>query len=435
MSKRRDADVVIIGGGITGCAAAYHLAMRGKRVTIVEKGETAGEASGRNTGGVRVQGRNPVEYPFMLDCIKMWEGLEKELGADMGYVTGGNLLYVENEADMKEIERGARLAKEHGVDSYAISPEECRELVPGLNAPVLGALYSPTDGHADPARSTKAFEMAARELGVEVLTNCAALDIDTSDGQVTSVRTDMGRIDAPYIVNAAGVWANHVGRKVGQRFPVRIIRQTQAITEPVSRRIMPFVRGPNSGFRQEPGGGFLFTRGYNHPRDYDVTRDTFDNIRMWLPQIIRHHKLVRFHVGRALFRSFHARTPLVSRVGRPWPLRSDVEPRVNRETVDEGLRQLGETVPWLKGVREERAWAGLIDLTPDMLPVFGAVDKPKGYIVAAGFSGHGFAMGPMSGKLISELIVDGKTSIDIDAFRPSRFAEGVPISPPRNFVG
>ena len=213
MSKRRDADVVIIGGGITGCAAAYHLAKRGKRVTVVEKGETAGEASGRNTGGVRVQGRNPVEYPFMLECIKMWEGLEKELGADIGYVSGGNLLYVENEADMKEIERGARLAKEYGVDSYAISPEECRELVPGLNAPVLGALYSPTDGHADPARSTKAFEMAARELGVEVLTNCAALDIDTSDGQVTSVRTDMGRIDAPYIVNAAGVWANHVGRK------------------------------------------------------------------------------------------------------------------------------------------------------------------------------------------------------------------------------
>ena len=233
---------------------------------------------------------------------------------------------------------------------------------------MLGALYSPTDGHADPARSTKAFEMAARELGVEVLTNCAALDIDTSDGQVTSVRTDIGRIDAPYIVNAAGVWANHVGRKVGHRFPVRIMRQTQAITEPVSRRIMPFVRGPNSGFRQEPGGGFIFTRGYNHSRDYDVTRDTFDNIRMWLPHIIRHHKLVRFHVGRALFRSLHARTPLVSRIGRPWPLRSDVEPRVNRQTVDEGLRQLGETVPWLKGVREERAWAGLNRPDPGHAP-------------------------------------------------------------------
>ena len=144
---------------------AYHLAKRGKRVTVVEKGDTAGEASGRNTGGVRVQGRNPVEYPFMLECIKMWEGLEKELGADIGYVSGGNLLYVDNEADMKEIERGARLAKEHGVDSYAINPEECRELVPGLNAPVLGALYSPTDGHADPARSTNAFEMAARGVG------------------------------------------------------------------------------------------------------------------------------------------------------------------------------------------------------------------------------------------------------------------------------
>ena len=130
MSKRRDADVVIIGGGITGCAAAYHLAKRGKRVTVVEKGETAGEASGRNTGGVRVQGRNPVEYPFMLECIKMWEGLEKELGADIGYVSGGNLLYVENEADMKEIERGARLAKEHGVDSYAIEPRG----VPGVGS-------------------------------------------------------------------------------------------------------------------------------------------------------------------------------------------------------------------------------------------------------------------------------------------------------------
>ena len=432
--KSREADVVIIGGGITGCAAAYHLAKRGKKVTVVEKGETAGEASGRNTGGVRVQGRNPAEFPFMLRCIKMWEGLEKELGADIGYVSGGNLLYVENEADMEEIERGGRLAKEHGVDSHVISPEETRKLVPGLTAPVLGGLYSPSDGHADPVRSTRAFEMAAREAGVEVLTNCAALDVQSRDGRVTSVQTDLGPIEAPWVVNAAGVWANYVGRKVGHRFPVRIIRQTQAITEPVSTRVMPFVRGPNSGFRQEPGGGIIFTRGYNHPRDYDVTRDTLDNIRVWFPQIIRHHKLVRFHVGRALFRSLHARLPLLSRIGRPWPLRSDVEPKVNRRTVDEGLKHLVDTLPWLKGVREERAWAGLIDLTPDMLPVFGKVG-PEGYIVAAGFSGHGFAMGPMSGKLISEMIVDGKPSINIDAFRPGRFAEGVPISPPRNFVG
>ena len=435
MMRSREVDVVIIGGGITGCAAAYYLGKRGKRITVLEKGDTAGEASGRNTGGVRVQGRNPTEYPFMLECIKMWEGLEKELNADIGYVSGGNLLYVENEADMKEIERGARVAKEHGIDSYLISPEETRELVPGLTAPVIGALYSPSDGHADPTRSTKAFEVAARESGVEVLTNCAALDIEMRNGRVTSVKTDLGRIDTGWVVNAAGVWANHVGRKVGQRFPVRIIRQTQAITEPVSKRIRPFVRGPNSGFRQEPGGGIIFTRGYNHPRDYDVTRDTFDNIGTWLPQIIRHRKLVKFHVGKALPRSIHARLPLFNRIGRAWPLRSDVEPRVNRQTVDEGLKWLVKTLPWLEGVREERAWAGLIDLTPDMLPVFGAVDRPKGYVVAAGFSGHGFAMGPMSGKLISELIVDGEASIDISAFRPSRFAEGVPISPPRNFVG
>ena len=435
MIRNREADVVIIGGGITGCAAAYHLAQRGKRVTVVEKGETAGEASGRNTGGIRVQGRNPAEFPFMLECMKMWEGLESELNADVGYVRGGNLLYVDNEADLKEIERGARLAKEHSVDSYTIDADEVRRLVPGLEANVLGALYSPSDGHADPVRSTRAYENAARESGVEVLTNCAALDIESSNGQVTGVRTDLGTIATQWVVNAAGVWANHVGRKVGHRFPVRIIRQTQAITEPVSTRIMPFVRGPDSGFRQEPGGGILFTRGYNHPRDYDLTRDTFDYARVWLPHILRHHKLVRFHLGKAFPRSLHARTPLLSRLGRPWPLRSDVEPRVNRETVDEGLRYLIKTLPWLKGVREDRAWAGLIDLTPDMLPVFGALDRPKGYVVAAGFSGHGFAMGPMSGRLLSELIVDGETSIDIHAFRPSRFAEGVPISPPRNFVG
>lgn len=433
MEKR--ADVVIIGGGISGCAAAYYLAKRGVGVVLVEKGEIAGEASGRNAGGVRAQARNPIEVPYMLESIKLWENLESELGTDMGFLQGGNLLYVESEEDLAELDLGAQMARDSGVDSRVLTPAEARALVPGLEAPLLGALYSPTDGHADPVRSTRAFAMAASEQGVSIYTGCAVLGVETSNGRVSSVTTDLGRVDTPWVVNTAGVWANYMARKVGLHFPVRIVRQSQGQTEPVKTRIRPFVRGPHSGFRQTPEGNIIFTRGYSHARDYDVGREMLDDIRIWIPHLLKHHKLVRFNLGWELVRSFQARTPLLSRIVRPAPLRSGIEPKVNRKAVEKGLEALVRAMPALEGVRVERSWAGLIDLTPDMLPVLDAVPKPQGYILAAGFSGHGFAMGPMTGRLISELIVDGKPSLPLEAFSLSRFARGVKISPPRNFVG
>ena len=431
----KEADVVIIGGGISGCAAAYYLAKGNAKVVLVEKGEIAGEASGRNTGGVRVQARTPVEFPYMVESRKLWESLERELRADVGFVAGGNLLYVEREEDIAELERAAHIGQEEGIDSRMITPAEVQNLVPGLEAPLKGALYSARDGHADPTRSTTAFATAAQEMGAYLHTNCAALKIETSNGRVASVITDQGRIDTPWIVNAAGVWANYVARMVGLHFPVRVIRMTLGMTEPVQTTVKPFVRGPNVGFRQTPEGNIVFSQGYAQPRDYDLGRELLDDIRTWLPHLIKHRKLVRFNLGWELVRSFQARTPLFSRITRPSNFRSDIEPKSNSKSLRKGLEALTQVMPPLRGVSVARSWAGLIDITPDMLPVLGSVPKLEGYILAAGFSGHGFAMGPMTGKLISELILDGKPSLSLDAFRPTRFAEGVKIRPPRNFVG
>jgi glycine/D-amino acid oxidase-like deaminating enzyme len=335
---------------------------------------------------------------------------------------------------MEELEIGAQLAKETGVDSRIITPAEAREVVPGLDIPLVGALYSASDGHAEPEKSTRAFAMAAQEQGAKLYTDCAALGIETSNGRVTSVNTDRGRVETPWVVNAAGVWANYLARKLGHRFPVKVIRMTVGLTEPVKTRIDPFVRSPNCGFRQTPEGNVLFSRGFGRPRDYDMGRDMFDDLHIWLPYLIKHHKLVSLNLGWELPRSFHARTPLLSRVGRLAPLRVDIEPKVNRKTLTGGLAALVRAMPALKGVRIERSWAGLIDITPDMIPVFGPVPGLEGYILAAGFSGHGFAMGPMTGRLISEIVIDGKPSISLDAFRLDRFGRGMKISAPRNFV-
>jgi len=427
----RAAEVVVVGAGIVGAATAYHLARRGVRVVVLERGAVAGEQSRKNWGFVRQQGRDPHEVPLMVEANRMWRGLERELEADLEWVQGGNLALAADRARMGRFEAWLPVARQHGVDTRLLGPAELPGVVPGLAGQWLGGLYTPDDGHADPGKATDAFVRAARAHGATVHLGCAVEGLATAGGAVSGVVTERGEVRAERVVCAAGAWSWRLLETAGLALPQRWVRGTVARTTPAPPVTPCAVWGPGVAFRQRRDGSFNIAAG--GALDHDVTLDSLRQVRFFLPSFWKNKAQFRFHVGRPLLRSLAAALP--GSAARRHPLSWDrgIEPVPNADKVRRALRELGRMLPGLAALDIAERWAGYIDATPDLVPVLGEAPAPPGLLLATGFSGHGFAMGPIAGRLVAELIVDGKPSLDIAPFRFSRFAEGA-IGPPRNVL-
>jgi glycine/D-amino acid oxidase-like deaminating enzyme len=427
----READVVVVGAGIVGAASAYALARRGVRVVVLERGAVPGEQSRKNWGFVRQQGRDPHEVPLMMEANRMWRGLERELGADLEWVQGGNLALAADMARMGRFEAWLPVARQHGLDTRLLRPAELTAVVPGLADRFVGGLYTPDDGHADPAKTTDAFVRAAEAHGARVHLGCAVEGLATRAGTVSGVLTERGEVRAARVVCAAGAWSWRVLRTVGLALPQRWVRGTVARTTPAPALTRCAVWGPGVAFRQRQDGSFNIAAG--GALDHDVTLDSLRQVRFFLPSYWKNKAQFRFHVGRPLLRSVAGVLPGSAARRRPLSWDRGIEPRPNPQKVRRALAELGRTLPAMAHLGVAERWAGYIDATPDLVPVLGEVPALPGLVVATGFSGHGFAMGPIAGRLVAEVIVDGKASLDIAPFRFSRFAEGA-IGPPRNVL-
>jgi glycine/D-amino acid oxidase-like deaminating enzyme len=400
-------------------------------VVVLERGLAHGEQSRKNWGFVRQQGRDPHELPLVMEANRIWRGLEAELGADIEWVQGGNLALAADPARMAMFEAWLPLAREVGLDARLVRPGDLPRVVPGLAGQWAGGLHTPSDGHADPAKATDALAGAAGARGAAIHLGCAVEGVATRNGTVSAVATERGEIRAPWLVCAAGAWSSRLARTVGLALPQRWVRGTVARTTAAPPVTACAVWGPGVAFRQRRDGSFNIAAG--GALDHDVTLESLHQLRFFLPNFWKNKALFRFHVGRPLLDSLAARLP--GSTARRHPLLWDrgSEPRPNPAKVDRSLAELGRVLPALPPLGIAQSWAGYIDATPDLLPVLGEAPGLRGFVLATGFSGHGFAMGPVAGRLISELILDGKTSLDISAFRFSRFAEGA-IGPPRNVL-
>jgi glycine/D-amino acid oxidase-like deaminating enzyme len=427
----READVVVIGAGIVGSATAYYLARRGARVAVVERAAVAGEQSRKNWGFVRQQGRDPLEMPLVMEANRIWRGLERELDADVEWTQGGNLALAIDEARMARFEAWLPVAREFGLETRLLRGRDLAAVVPGLGGSWVGGMHTPGDGHADPEKTTDAFARAARAHGAEIHLNCAVQGVVTRAGAVSGVVTERGEIRASTIVCAAGAWSWRLCRTLGLALPQRWVRGTVARTTVAPPVTACAVWGPGVAFRQRRDGSFNIAAG--GALDHDVTLDSLRQVRFFLPSFWKNKAMFRFHVGRPLLRSLGAALPGSAARRRPLVWDRAVEPVANPVKVSRSLAELHRTLPGLPRLDVTRSWAGYIDATPDLVPVLGEVSGLRGFVLATGFSGHGFAMGPVAGRLVSELIVDGKTSLDISGFRFSRFAEGA-IGKPRSVL-
>jgi glycine/D-amino acid oxidase-like deaminating enzyme len=413
------ADVVVIGGGIVGCATAYYLAKRGVSVVVLERGGIADEQSSRAWGFVRQQGRHDSEVPMAAEASRVWLELAGELQADLEYVRRGILVIAETPEDMARIEDGARVAVRHGLNTRLLTAGELAAMLPELKGPWKSAIYTEGDGHAEPRKVTEAFARAGERRGAKFLTGTTAMGIELTNGRVSAVATRKRTIRAGAVLCAAGIGTPAILGSLGISLPLQVIRTFVGETN-ATKPFTPMAGwGPYVSFRPTQRNTFTIGTGYRDTgTEYDITPSSFRHMKYFLPTYRENWRYVRPRLGREFF------TDLTQTLRGRIAEKPEPEPPITQARMDFVERHFYQLFPHLTGLGLRRRWTGRIDMTPDLLPIMDRFERPAGLHIGAGFSGHGFALGPVTGRLLSELIADGRPSLDLRPFRSSRFKEG-----------
>lgn len=426
------ADVVVIGGGIVGAATAYYLAKQRTKVVLLEKGSIGNEQSSRAWGFVRQQGRDPAELGLVVEANKIWRDLAKELEADIEWVQSGVLTVAYDDEQLGRYEQWLSTVRDFNLDTRMMSREDVARLIPDMTGSWVGGMYTPSDGHAEPTKVPLALARAAEALGATIYTDCPAHGIELSAGRVSGVVTARGTIKTPVVVCAAGAWSTKIARTIGIDLPQVAVLATAAETEPVRAVTRTAVWTEGCSFRQRPNGRFYVAGGARG--GIDLTLDSFRYARHFLPNYLKNRRVFQMRVGSRLLRDIGHAVGFQGDNGLPVFARAgDVEPQPNMKIARASQENFEKLFPSLRPIRLRRVWAGWIDSLPDALPVLGEAGQAEGFLLATGFSGHGFAMGPIVGRVMSELITEGRTSVDISQLSYDRFREGR-IGPPKSLV-
>ncbi|MYD97261.1 MAG: FAD-binding oxidoreductase [Gammaproteobacteria bacterium] len=421
------ADVVIIGGGIIGVSTAWFLARNGIDVVVCEKGHIAGEQSGRNWGWVRQQGRDRREMPMIVESLRIWRTLGDEIGEDVGFSEQGVLYLIDNDCQLERYAAWAKFAEDYATGTRLIEPKELRGLVQGAAVQWRGALYTASDGRAEPHKAVPALARAVVRRGGTVLTSCAVRGIETAAGRVSAVVTEHGRIRTSTVLCAAGAWTSMFCRSLGIRVPQLKVRGTVARTAPAELVCSGSMTDRRLALRRRQDGGYTVAHGV--VIDHPVTPSTVRFGSQFMPAVRMDARHLRLSLGREFVEEMS--TP------KRWQLdeRSVFErcrvlnPRPNRRILRQIRKHLDRTFPQLAATPLVESWAGMIETTPDVVPVIDEAQRLPGFFIATGFSGHGFGIGPGAGKAIAAFVTGGDVGLDVKAFRLGRFSDGTPIRP------
>jgi glycine/D-amino acid oxidase-like deaminating enzyme len=417
-------DVVIIGGGIVGISTAWFLARQGISVVVCEKGHIAGEQSGRNWGWVRQQGRDLRELPMAIAANRIWCGLEREIGESVGFVQGGCIFAARSEAELAGYEDWIASTRGHDIDTRLVRGAELDALVRGAGIRWTGGMVTASDGRAEPHKATPALARAVTRAGGTVLTGCAVRGLDLEAGRVAGVVTEHGRIRASQVLCAGGAWTSLFCRSLDIDLPQLQVRGTVARTAPGPDLLEGNLFDERIGIRRREDGGYTVAPGAL--LEHLLTPASFRWFFKFLPALRQDWRLVRLSVGREFLGAWQ--TPVKWGLDRPSPFEANrvLDPAPSAKALRELKHDLESVFPALAGVEFVEAWAGMIESTPDVIPVIDETPLP-GFFVATGFSGHGFGIGPGAGMAIAGMMSGRDTGIDLHELRLSRFFDGSPM--------
>lgn len=422
-------DVVVIGGGIIGVCTAYELARRNVSVALVEKGIVGGEQSGRNWGWVRQQNRALYELPLAMRSLRRWGELGEEIGADIGFRRSGILYGTEKPADVAQWEAWLSKARELGFSSQILTAREVAERVPSARANWVGGVWSATDDRAEPSMAAPAIARAAQALGAKIYQNCAARGLDTSAGRISGVWTERGRIAASRVVLAGGAWSSLFCRHHAIELPAINVMGTALRTSPGPAVVDGCFSGPGFALRRRLDGGYtVAVSGYGRlelaPQNLRYATQFRTMFRSKL------NKKLKIRLNGSFFKGPEAFANWSNDGVSPFEATRVLDPRPDVEWLPRMMEQVAKVFPELSGLRIAHAWAGAIDTMPDLVPVISTVPAKPGLVIASGFSGHGFGLGPGAGLLASQLAMDDKPEFDTHPYRLHRFSDGTELAKP-----
>ncbi|MDQ0391321.1 NAD(P)/FAD-dependent oxidoreductase [Labrys monachus] len=425
-----EADVVIVGGGIIGTSAALFLAQRGVSVVLCEKGHIAGEQSSRNWGWVRKARRDPREIPLIIESLRLWEGMNQVVGAETGFRRTGIVFAAESEAEVARYETWLDHARPYQIDARLISGAELERQVPGGASRWKAALFCATDGRAEPQKAAPAIAAEARRNGAVILTDCAVRGLDREGGRIAAAVTERGRIRCKSLVVAGGAWSRRFLKDLGLTLPQLKVRSSVMRTAPLEGAPETAMWCNEFAFRRRLDGGYNIANG--NVNVVPIVPDSFRFFTDFLPALRADHKSLKLRLDGRFAQEWREAAPTPLDAVSVYEKVRVLDPAPDRRYLRQALESLSRMYPVFAGTRIVQEWAGLIDVMPDAIPVISPVDSLPGLVIATGFSGHGFGIGPGAGRLIADLVMGGTPVVDPHEFRFSRFSDG---SNPRPIAG
>jgi glycine/D-amino acid oxidase-like deaminating enzyme len=385
-----DTDVVVIGGGVIGCALAYYLARDGVEVVLLERGELNREASGTNAGSFHLQiaihqltglevdslaHRLLPEIRLYVEGSNLWQELESDLDGSLEMHVTGGLMVAETKTELALLHAKQRIERDAGLETHVLEGEELRDFAPYLAPDLLGATYCPSEGHANPLLAAPLYALRASESGAAIRTHAPVTAIEMREGGGGfTVHTDRGPVKARRVVNAAGAWTNEIAAMVGLTHPVRRDGLHVNVTEPRERLLTPMIQ----------------------------------------------------HIGRRLTLKQSSNNTFI--IGGGWPSRAvgeDGRYATVWESTAGNVAVALRVLPALAGVRLLRTWSGALAFTDDLEPLVGESRRLRGYFTCMATTG--FTLGPLMARMLAETIADPSSPSAIpEDFAPDRAAASTP---------